>query len=270
MGFVWGHPPSAGPAPTRWSFGGGWGTGSKWRRAAAGQRTGPAHQQQSWPLGDRGSAPRAVPSVPGGTVSPAGRTTKTLHPESRQAGLCPGSPSASSLRGRGSFYVLFQREPDVFGPRLASGTRAPEQVPASIRKRGCLGLDVTPRRKGHVTKSQDVWTSQGQCPEPYTPSRDTLPRTGVGHPVVPPHSPCPSSAPPARKEGSSSGLLGLLPTRAHSRLSWGWETALGTGTLPGCRGDAQERDKGDTIPDAQGWQELGGHLCPKHRRESPA
>lgn len=142
-------------------------------------------------FGRRGSAPRAVPSAPGSTVSPAGRTTKTLHPKGRKAGLCPGSPSASSLRARGSFFVLSQREPDGFGPRLASGTRAPEQVPPSLWQRGRLGLDATPGRKGRATKSQGVWTSQGQCPEPYTPSRDTSPRTGVGHPAVPPHSPAP-------------------------------------------------------------------------------
>lgn len=88
VGFVWGHLPSAGPAPTRWSFGGGAGD---WKAVSEGhlgdQRASPACQQPCWPSNKRVGMQGLCRVF---QMAPTGRTMKTLLPQSREAGLCPG------------------------------------------------------------------------------------------------------------------------------------------------------------------------------------
>lgn len=87
VGFMWGHLPSAGPAPTRWSFGG----GEKWKAVGEGHL---GDQRPALPANSHAGLQIERFGMQGcaGSVSdgPNRQDHEDPSPPKQEAGLCPG------------------------------------------------------------------------------------------------------------------------------------------------------------------------------------
>lgn len=132
VGFMWGHLPPAGPAPTRWSFGGGRGD---WKAVSEGHLGG-SEGQPCLPTAMLAFNKRVGMQGLCRVLcdGPNRQDHEDPSPPKQGGWSVPGAPSTSSQGGQGVFLLTLRWSRGVFGPREASGAGVPEQAPASTRK----------------------------------------------------------------------------------------------------------------------------------------